>query len=955
MVVASSTTVDNLSATNTLNTNITDDVATAAPVYPTFVTGTTGNLAQRVASSRLSFIPSTGALTAGSFVGPLSGNANTATTATNTTITNDIATAAVTYPTFVTNTTGNLEQRTSSTRLNFVPLTGVLTANAFTSTVPTGVAPLVVASTTTVANLGATNTLNTNITEDVATTAPVFPTFVTASSGNQNQRVASSRLSFIPSTGALTASSFVGPLNGNATSATSAVNATNSANSFITDDITTATVAYPVFVNGTPGNQPLRTGTTNISYRPATGILTAKGFNGPLVGNVTGTSTASLDAENTVNMRITDDVISSTPVYPTFVTGTSGPLPPKVSSGKLSFIPSLGELTATTFRGAVIGNSSSATTVTGNVAAVNGGTGQASYSPGDLLYASTSTALSRLAIGAPNTVLRVSAGNVPTWSTAGAGTVVNVTGTTNRIIVTDPLVSPSVDISPAYIGQTSITTLGTIGTGVWSGTPVTTSFGGTGLNTLPVGRLMVGNGTGNVGNVDGDVAGLVLTSNGAGFAPTFKSPGAGDMVTTVAQTVIGAKTFGQAGNVGKLILAGNISGTTILNGPATGTSGTVVLPQTGTLVTQDGIETLTNKNLVSPTMSNPTIGAATGTQLVLNSGTPLITTNQTGTGNIVMSNTPTISTPTFTGTVTASTISASGAITATGGFIGTSTNTSNVGALTAAAVETGVNLASSASITANNTLVRRNATGDFTAGTITAALAGNASSATQLANSRDIFGFAFNGTLPLTGIIAGTYGGTGINNGNRTISIAGNLITSGANQLTFTTTNTTNVQLPTSGTLYGTQTGSFASAALITSLTDAIGTGRTVFNTAPNLIRPVVSSLLADGAFLSTKGTVGTNVDATSTVSGTNLAGTVTVVISGGIGAANNKLIEVVYSTPFPVGSYPVLYPANSKAAELSSTSQVFATGSTDKFEITSGSVGLPIATYIWNYQVIGR
>ncbi len=50
-------------------------------------------------------------------------------------------------------------------------------------------------------------------------------------------------------------------------------------------------------------------------------------------------------------------------------------------------------------------------------------------------------------------------------------------------------------------------------------------------------------------------------------------------------------------------------------------------------------------------------------------------------------------------------------------------------------------------------------------------------------------------------VIGGTYGGTGVNNGSNTITLAGNLVTSGANSLTLTTTGTTNVTLPTTGTL----------------------------------------------------------------------------------------------------------------------------------------------------------
>ncbi|MEJ7694295.1 hypothetical protein, partial [Daejeonella sp.] len=270
---------------------------------------------------------------------------------------------------------GNMGQRTADGRLTFVPATGNLTANTFTSIIPTGAAPLVVASNTAVANLTSTNTLNTNVTDDVATATPVFPTFVNATSGYQNQRTASSRLSFVPSTGALTATSFVGTLNGNATSANTAINATNSTNSNITEDIVSPTVAYPVFVKASPGNQPLQVGPANLSYVPSTGVLTAKGFVGPLTGNVTGTATAALDAQRAVEISIANDVVSNTTMYPTFVSGITGTQLPFVSNTKLSFIPQTGELTATIFRGALSGNATSATNVTGVVAPLNGGTG----------------------------------------------------------------------------------------------------------------------------------------------------------------------------------------------------------------------------------------------------------------------------------------------------------------------------------------------------------------------------------------------------------------------------------------------------------------------------------------------------------------------------------------------------------------------------------------------------
>lgn len=57
------------------------------------------------------------------------------------------------------------------------------------------------------------------------------------------------------------------------------------------------------------------------------------------------------------------------------------------------------------------------------------------------------------------------------------GNTLNVLGTTDRI-----LVGATVDIDPAYEGQTSITKLGTIDTGTWEGETLMPAYGGTGKN-----------------------------------------------------------------------------------------------------------------------------------------------------------------------------------------------------------------------------------------------------------------------------------------------------------------------------------------------------------------------------------------------------------------------------------------------------------------------------------------
>lgn len=59
-----------------------------------------------------------------------------------------------------------------------------------------------------------------------------------------------------------------------------------------------------------------------------------------------------------------------------------------------------------------------------------------------------------------------------TWQTpSGGGSVTSVAGTTNRITSSGGT-TPAIDISASYVGQSSITTLGTITTGVWNGTAI---------------------------------------------------------------------------------------------------------------------------------------------------------------------------------------------------------------------------------------------------------------------------------------------------------------------------------------------------------------------------------------------------------------------------------------------------------------------------------------------------
>lgn len=107
--------------------------------------------------------------------------------------------------------------------------------------------------------------------------------------------------------------------------------------------------------------------------------------------------------------------------------------------------------------------------------------------------------------------------------------------------------------------------------------------------------------------------------------------GAGDMVLASVQTITGAKTFGSIGGaVGKLIIAGSTSGSTILDATPAAGSGTVTLPTSGTLLTTAGSgASLTNVvNSITGTSNQVVASGATGTvtlslpQSIATSSTP---------------------------------------------------------------------------------------------------------------------------------------------------------------------------------------------------------------------------------------------------------------------------------------------------------------------------------------------
>jgi hypothetical protein len=95
--------------------------------------------------------------------------------------------------------------------------------------------------------------------------------------------------------------------------------------------------------------------------------------------------------------------------------------------------------------------------------------------------------------------------------TQSAG-VINAVGTADRISVS----ADAIDIASTYVGQTSITTLGTIATGTWNATTIGTTKGGTGLTSYATGDILYANGTNSLAKLTIGANGKVLQVNGSG-------------------------------------------------------------------------------------------------------------------------------------------------------------------------------------------------------------------------------------------------------------------------------------------------------------------------------------------------------------------------------------------------------------------------------------------------------
>jgi hypothetical protein len=135
-----------------------------------------------------------------------------------------------------------------------------------------------------------------------------------------------------------------------------------------------------------------------------------------------------------------------------------------------------------------------------------------------------------------------------TQTAADTFTAITITGTANKITVTNGdgvAGNPTLTISATYVGQTSITTLGTITTGVWTGTTIALANGGSGAVSAAAARVSFGL---NVWHAVADADYTVLATD---LDVGYTSISAARVITLPAASAV---------NAGQVLVIGDVSG-----------------------------------------------------------------------------------------------------------------------------------------------------------------------------------------------------------------------------------------------------------------------------------------------------------------------------------------------------------------------------------------------------------
>lgn len=179
-------------------------------------------------------------------------------------------------------------------------------------------------------------------------------------------------------------------------------------------------------------------------------------------------------------------------------------------------LTTLGTVTTGTWNGSVISEA-------------YGGTNQSTYATGDILYASGANTLAKLTAGTDGYSLTLVAG-VPNWQQVGI--VQTISGTTNRINLSGTPENRIINISSNYVGQATITTLGTVTTGTWNADVISEPYGGTNQSTYATGDILYASAANTLSKLSAGSNTEVLTL--AGGVPTWAAPSSSSVITITA-------------------------------------------------------------------------------------------------------------------------------------------------------------------------------------------------------------------------------------------------------------------------------------------------------------------------------------------------------------------------------------------------------------------------------------
>jgi hypothetical protein len=532
--------------------------------------------------------------------------------------------------------------------------------------------------------------------------------------------------------------------------------------------------------------------------------------------------------------------------------------------------------------------------LTGIVPVANGGTNLSSYTTGDTLYANATNTLTRRPIGSANTVL-VSNGSVPDWGTVALGSSNAVSGT---------------------LGPTN---------------------GGTGQNSYVLGDIVYANGTNTLAKLAGQITTTqkFLSQTGTGAASA-----APVWDTIPAGSITGLGTMSTQNANAVAITGGAINGTLIGNAsPTTATFTTA----TATLFAGSGanLTSLNGSNVSSGTIDNARTTAATAngaSTIVLrdaggNFAANTITANLTGTASSATSATSATTATNIAGGAAGSIPYQSGSgttqllATGTGVLVGGTTP-----AYTTTPTLTGTNFSgipnsatTASSANGASTIVSRDASGNFSANTITANLTGTASTATNQSG----------GTVAATtGSFSGTITSSG---GSNSISL-----TNGTNNWIywgpsgFAAPSFTTRSNGTKLVLYPAVTGSAVDYAMgIDSgiLWTSVPDGSQIFRWYAGTT--VIGTLTGGGAF----SVSGSCTASSFSGAGTGLTGTASSLSIGGTATTATTANALNTGNNYQINSLGVGTAGSGTAGEIRATNNITAYYSDDRMKTNLGNI----------------